>query len=174
VTDEKQPFEYHKWLEDNKRQDAHREHDIVREHAIKINEAAATSANQALRTALIINGGAAVAMLAFIGGLVSNGKVLVGTQLATVAAPLIWFAMGVAFAGLATAFAYFTNYSNVGASYSMKRIWEHPWHEETTESKRWLVSYYACLGVSVLAGFTSLGLFVVGMYKVWKAILQLG
>jgi hypothetical protein len=168
------PFEYHKWLEDNKRQDAQREHDLLREHAIKINEAAATSANQALRTALLINGGASVAMLAFIGGLVSNGKVLVGSQLATLAAPLVWFAIGVAFAGLATAFAYFTNYSNVGAAYSMKRIWEHPWHEETPASKRWMISYYICLVISVISGFLSLGLFVVGMYKIWEAILHIG
>lgn len=175
MTNEQQPpFEYHKMLEDNKRQDAQREHDMVREHAIKINEAAATSANQALRTALLINGGAAVSMLAFIGGLVSNGKVPVGSQLASIAAPLIWFAVGVAFAGLATAFAYFTNYSNVGAANSMLRIWEHPWHKETTASKRWMKSYYISLVVSVLAGFVSLGLFVFGMVSVWNAVLSLG
>ena len=153
---------------------AQREHDALREHAKSINEAAATSANHALRTALLINGGAAVSMLAFIGGLVSNGKVLVGAQLASVAAPLVWFALGVALAGLATAFAYFTNFSNVGSANSMRRLWEYPWLEATTASKRWLKSYYVCLGISVLSGFGSLGLFVFGMYKVWKAILTLG
>lgn len=172
--DHQPPFEYHKWLEDNKRVDAQREHDILREHSLKINDAAATSANQALRTALLINGGASVSMLAFIGGLVSNGKVLLGGQLAAIAAPLIWFAVGVALAGLATAFAYFTNYSNVGAANSMRRIWDHPWHEETPESKWWMKSYYACLSVSVVSGFASLGLFVMGMYKVWGAVISLG
>lgn len=168
------PFEQHKWNEDNKRQDAQREHDILREHALKINEAAATSANQALRTALLINGGAAVSMLAFIGGLVSNGKLPVGDKLTTMASPLIWFAVGVAFAGLATAFAYFTNYSNVGAANYMRRIWEHPWHEETPASRRWMISYYVCLVISTLAGFASLAMFITGMYKVWQAILHLG
>jgi hypothetical protein len=174
VTETPKSAEQHQEARKLNLQIAQRQHDVLQEHIRSMNEAAVTSANHALRTVLLVNGGAAVSMLAFIGGLVSNGKVLVGAQLASVAAPLIWFALGVALAGLATAFAYFTNSSAASAANSMQRLWEYPWLQPTTASRRWVKSYYTCLVITVLSGFGSLFLFGVGMYKVWKAILELG
>ena len=165
-----QDYEHTKWLEDNARHDAQRAHDRNHEFAIKTNESAVNSANLALRTAVLINGGAAISLLAFIGGLVSNGKLPVGDQLVKVTAPLIYFATGVALATLAMAFAYFTNYSAVSAATSMKRIWQHPFLEATTGSRRWHNIYIGCIVVAVIVAFVSLFFFVMGMIEVRNAI----
>jgi hypothetical protein len=168
-----QEFEHAKWLEDNARQDAQRAHDKNHEFAIKTNESAVNSANLALRTAVLINGGAAIALLAFIGGLVSNGKLPVGDQLVRVTSPLVYFATGVALATLAMALAYFTNYSAVSAATNMKRIWQHPFLEATPASKRWHKIYIGCIIVAVIIAFASLFAFVFGMIEVRNAISSL-
>lgn len=54
---------------------AERAHDTVTDFASKTNTAAVEAANLALRTAMLINGGAAISVLAFIGGLASRDKV---------------------------------------------------------------------------------------------------
>lgn len=60
-----------------------------------------------LRMAMLINGGAAISVLAFIGGLASRDKV--PRQAITQTAPtIVWFASGVA-ATLSMGLAYFTN-----------------------------------------------------------------
>jgi hypothetical protein len=69
------PFEYQKWTHELKLRDAKRAHDSATDFAAKVNAAALDNANLAMRTAVLINGGAAVSVLAFIGGLISQGKV---------------------------------------------------------------------------------------------------
>jgi hypothetical protein len=85
------PFEYRKWVYEQKRRDAERAHD--RDDAVSdtTNAAAVASGQVALRAALLINGGAAVAMLAFIGSIASLDG-LGGDHLAVMASSLVWFA----------------------------------------------------------------------------------
>jgi hypothetical protein len=60
--------EYQRWVFELQRQDAHREHDNLNE-TLKVSIGSANdSASLALRTAVLINGGAAVSVLAFRGG----------------------------------------------------------------------------------------------------------
>lgn len=125
-----------KWLEENLRADALRAHDKNHQYAMTINEAAVNTANIALRTSVIINGAAAIALLTFIGGIVSNGKLPIGDPLTKMAAPLEYFASGVALATLAMAFAYFTNFSAASTSANLKKIWTHPFLEMTPAAKR--------------------------------------
>jgi hypothetical protein len=54
---------------------AERAHNANDEFFHRANEAAVKSAEAAVRIALLINGGAAVSLLAFIGGLAAQGKV---------------------------------------------------------------------------------------------------
>ena len=58
---------------------------------------------------MLINGGAAVSVLAFIGGLAAQSRIKLD-QLNMVANSLGWFAGGVAAAAAAMGFAYLTNY----------------------------------------------------------------
>ena len=87
---------------------AERAHDTLTDFASKTNTAAIEVANLALRTAMLINGGAAIAVLAFVGSLASRDKVSLQAITQT-AATLIWFATGVAVATLSMGLAYFTN-----------------------------------------------------------------
>ena len=104
------------------RRDAERVHDNQDSFVERIIEATFASANLALRTAVLVNGGAAVAMLAYVGSL--NAK-----DAALVAGSLIWFAWGVAAALAGMLLAYFTNFSNMRLAQSFHKIWEHPYSE---------------------------------------------
>ena len=74
------------------------------------NKAAIDNANHALRTLILINGGAAIAILAFLGAVISSDTNQFADDIVVVTSPIAWFAWGVALATLGMAFAYFTNY----------------------------------------------------------------
>jgi hypothetical protein len=166
------PFDYQKWLHEIRRQDAQRAHDKIDDFHRYVNEATIKSGDSALRAALLINGGAAVSVLAFIGGLVAQGKIKV-EQLNDVAGSLTWFAIGTACAVLAMAASYFTNYFMAGMASSKARKWEHPYLEDTPKTK-WMQSLNRVFHVlAVIAGIGSLVIFVVGMLDVREAITHL-
>jgi hypothetical protein len=164
------PFEYHKWIEDIKRRDAERTHDNEFAFSQKVNEAVVNSGNIALRTALIINGGAAIAVLAFIGNIIAKADAVLASKALGLTDTLIWFAYGVAAAAIAMAFAYFTNYCIVSCSTAKKRIWPHPHLEETASSKWWSRAGFVFQVLATAGGFLSLCLFVFGMIEVKNAI----
>ena len=91
------PFEYTKWAHELKREDVQRASDLHVSRVDKSNEAAIKAADAALRAGLLINGGAAVSVLAFIGSLATKELIAV-PQLSRVAASLENFALGVAVA----------------------------------------------------------------------------
>jgi hypothetical protein len=86
-------------MDDTNRQDAIREHDRSREYQKATDEAVIKGGELAIRTVMLINGGAAVAVLAFIGALVREGGVSV-KEIAGVSTSLLWFGGGVAAAAL--------------------------------------------------------------------------
>jgi hypothetical protein len=156
-------------LSDQQRRDAERTHDNEKEFALKVNEAAIEQANLALRTAVLINGGAAVVVLGFVGALASHtsggtggGKVTFSPQLAEVASSLIWFAWG-AFAGTAAmGFSYVTNYF----------IAERSWSRDRKSRAQHRIARFFHV-IAVIGGIGSIGLFVFGMFKVRDAIASL-
>ncbi len=169
---EQPPFEHQKWVYEQNRQDAHRAHDASTEFWHRVNDAALENANLALRTAVLINGGAAIAILTFVGGMAAKDKVGVA-QVTAMAGSILWFAFGVAFAALAMLFAYFTNYSVVAVENSKIKIWEHPYIQPGPRTK-WLFRLSKSIHfLAVLFGFTSLVLFVVGMFAVWNSLVSL-
>jgi hypothetical protein len=83
-----------KWLHEMMRDDAHREHDRANSFFEQMNDSSIKSSQIVFRACLLINGGAAVSVLAFIGGLAS--KELVGvSQFKPAADSLVPFAFGV-------------------------------------------------------------------------------
>lgn len=91
------------------KRDAERAHDKNTEFFHNVNKAAIETSYVALRTAVLINGGAAVAVLAFLGSLASGNRVQI-SQLSQMASSLKLFAWGVASAAFAMVTAYLTNY----------------------------------------------------------------
>ena len=80
------------WRHVMAREDAHRAHDRATSFHTQVNEAAIKTGESTFQACLFINGGAAISVLAFIGGLAS--KELIGvSQLAAVADSLIAFAV---------------------------------------------------------------------------------
>jgi hypothetical protein len=98
---------------------AERAHDVETEFGTAANAAAIKNAEEVIKAATLINGGASVAMLAFIGTLVSR-DVLSSEQLVNITKPLLYFGCGVAASIVASAAAYLQiSFSNLTPSRPM-------------------------------------------------------
>lgn len=151
---------HEQWRYEQNRAIAERQHDNENEFGRRANEAAVDNASFAIRSLLLINGGAGVALLAFIGALVSKDSKISPDRIPNLAYPLTWFAWGVAFASAAAALAYLTNYCIAGMSILRERSYESPFVRDTSRSicyRRWAFSLHL---VSVLAGLASLFAFL--------------
>lgn len=136
-------------------------------------EATSKSAEVAVKTSVVVNGGAAVALLAFIGGMLGKEIVTV-QQVADVSSVLIWFAAGVACGVGALAFIYLMNY--VAAREIRTRLPEfHRMIWWPSLGRRFHRTTYAVAHtIAVVVSLTSLGLFVIGMLEVRASITRLG
>jgi Trk-type K+ transport system membrane component len=162
----KEQVELQKWLHEQNTQIAQRAHDRSNAFARQINDAAINGANLALRMALLINGGAAITLLTFVGDLPAEQK-------RAVAATLDWFAWGVAAAMAALAFAYFTNHGLAVQERSKTWTDKPPYLVDGPNTKRWrkLVLLFRCLAIGV--GIGSLVLFIVGMLSIRAVLTKL-
>jgi hypothetical protein len=155
-----------KWALEQNTKAAERAHDKSEEFVRQVNEAVISGGNLALRTAMLINGGAAVALLTFVGGLPADQK-------RAVAATLGWFAWGVAAAVAGLALAYFTNYCIAVQERSKKWIYQPPYIQDGTTTKRWGKVIRLFRTLAILVGLSSLVLFIVGMFFVRAALTKL-
>jgi hypothetical protein len=103
------------------RDEARRAHDRADGFFKQVNEAAIKTGESTCQACLLINGGAAVSVLAFIGGLVSKDVIGV-SQLAAVADSLIAFAIGVVAAVAGMALSYLVNYLTAEQAGSRSRL----------------------------------------------------
>ena len=145
---------------------AERAHDQAEAVALQIDEAQVNGANLALRMGMLINGGAAIALLTFVGSLPADQK-------RAVAATLVWFAWGVVAAVGALGLLHFTNYSMVAKERSKQRSYEHPYLHDQATTKWWSWANGLLHILTILAGLTSLALFIVGMLCVRAALTKL-
>src|SRR6266581_8178796 len=86
-----QEIERAKWQHEKLREDAHRAHDKSNAFHTYVNQAAIDSGNLALRTLILINGGAAIAVLAFLGAVSAKEKIDFG-KIGDVAHTIRYFA----------------------------------------------------------------------------------
>lgn len=157
------PLDYQQWLHEQRRSEAERAHDKIDEFHRYVNEAAMDAANLALRMSLIINGGAAVALLSFDGHLPDG-------QVKAVASALLWFAWGVLSAVAGIALAYFTNYCMAAVASSMTKKYDPPFVQDGPKTAKWRVANRIFHVAAVLVGLASLILFIVGMFEVRTAL----
>jgi hypothetical protein len=167
------PVEEQKRMFDARIRAAERAHDDARDWEHKQNEAVLRNADAAIKTFILVNGGAAVSVLAFVGGLASKTNVSLA-QLHALAGSLIWFASGVASAAVGAVFAYLTNYAYGEASTYRTREWEYPFLKDTPASVGWRKAGVCFHIVGVVATLFSLGFFMWGMFCVRHAIWHLG
>ena len=141
---------------------AERAHDDEKEFGAAANSAAVKGAEEAIKAALLINGGSSVAMLAFIGTLVSR-DVLSAPQLAAITKPLLCFGSGVATSVLAAAAAYFTNLGIAGSSTRKERSYIAPFLRTTQASRRSARLGEVFRWVGVISVTASIGCFIWGL-----------
>ena len=151
---------------------AERAHDSEEKFWLKTNDATINAGNLALRTLLIINGGAAIALLAFIGNFapVLPGEYAGLPKIHPSITALMWFAFGVTASVMAMAFAYCTNYLYITASAKRTCNFKHPYVHDTDKSKMW-----GCIGIvthitTVVLAVLSIIIFILGIYEVNEMI----
>jgi hypothetical protein len=130
-----------------------------------LNDAAIKTSEVALRMSLLINGGAAVALLTFVGSLEAKQKVAIANS-------LVWFAAGVVLAVLAIAAAYFTHFFLAEQVNSTIRTWTHPYlqpGQKTQTYANWSLFFRI---VAVVLGLASAAMFVCGVLAVRSAFLS--
>ncbi|MBI3700589.1 MAG: hypothetical protein HY242_09135 [Afipia sp.] len=150
-------------------QDAHKVHE---ERWRDFNKSAIDAANTAIRSSILINGGSAVAILTFVGGLTAQGRVAQG-QLTDIASSLFSFALGVAFALITAVGAYFVNVFDADMLGAQSIHYEHPYVRETPKSNAMFRTRSAILMLSILIGFASIFCFIWGIVSVRSAITSL-
>src|SRR5262245_60430637 len=155
------------------RRDAERAHDNHAAFVSKMNEAALETGQLALRTTVFINGGAAIAVLAFLGAIAAKDKIGIG-QLSAMAGAIVWFAIGVAVGAVGLGCAYLTTYFNGRAAHSHELGFEHPYVEPGPRTKRMERITLTFHVGAVVAAIGAVGLFVWGMIGVRAAVVLLG
>ena len=144
MTEQGPSFEARTRVHDLLREEARRAHDNSTAFHTYVNQATMESANIALKTLIVINGGAAIAVLTFLGGVASKDKIDFAS-VAPVAMTIQYFAIGVALTLAAMAFSYLTNYLMVGIENSRLKTYTHPyygWSENgQQEAVEHIVSY---------------------------------
>lgn len=151
---------------------AERAHDQKTEFARQLNDAAMRDAQAVIRIVLLLNGGAAIAVLAFGGSLASKTSYPLA-QLGGVISNSLWFVFGALSTAFAAAFAYLTNGCYAATWASTAPVWSYPYLEVTKKSKwyeraAWLFHILAV--VTIIVGIV---LFIVGMFKLRSAMLHL-
>lgn len=150
---------------------AERAHDQANEAVHRLNEGAMRDAQAAIRIVLVINGGSAIAILAFVGSLVSKGYLI--PQVSGIIASARWFVFGAMVMAFAAFFAYLTNFFYAGSWGSRTRTWAYPYFQNTTASKWWLRMAWAFHLLGLLTAVSGIILFIVGMCKIFAALHSL-
>ena len=152
--------------------EAQRAHDSEKEFWLRTNDATINAGNLALRALLIINGGAAIALLAFIGNFapVLPGEYAGLPKIHPSITPMMWFALGVFASVMAMVFAYCTNYLYITAADERIHNFKHPYVHDTDKSKMWgsigMMTHITTVALTIL----SIILFIFGIYEVNEMI----
>jgi hypothetical protein len=157
---------------DRNQRAAERQHDHIDDLRKRLTEASTRDAQEGIKVVLLVNSGAAVAILAFIGALASRSGVTLA-NLKAITSSLYWFSGGIISSGVTAAFAYLSNSLYAGHLSAMDKVWEHPYVRENANSRRmwrWAMGFNWAGLILAIAG---LGLFIRGVYVAAHAIEKL-
>jgi hypothetical protein len=154
-----------RWKHELARRDAERAHDQTDKLHENALSNALTTANSAIRFTVVINGGAAVSILAFIGALVSKVDL---DSIRNLASTLVWFAYGIVSCGVAYSAAYIALMSATRHFTKYSKSWSHPW----AQPKHYVWHYVSTSFevIAMIATVCSLAMFVIGVLDVRNAI----
>lgn len=152
------------------RRAAERAHDRNNELLNLFNTNADSHGQSAVKILLAMNGAAAVALLAFAGGLSAKFS---PAQLEPLIRTLMWFVWGVVLAGIAETFAYLSQLCYAGARHNAELNWTHPYVHNKTRSKWWYRVGVVVHMIAFVSAIIGLGIFIYGMYRVQRAVLAI-
>ncbi|MCX4156166.1 MULTISPECIES: hypothetical protein [Paraburkholderia] len=113
----------------------------------------------ALRSAVVINGGAAATILAFAGNAITKGQLQTGVPLLSqIGSALLWFMVGVGVAGTASGFRYLSQLGHAQFHYS-------------DTNRRWKYLGSFSNSMSIFLGAASFAVFFVGGVAAYKAVV---
>lgn len=145
----------------------------VRSYIHGLNGRAVELASATLKALLLLNGGAAVAMLGFVAS-VSGNDAFGRLELAEVVSALQIYALGAAFAGLATGIGYIVLYMQATFVISRKFIDERPYIHAGSKSRRIYRVYAAVHLSSVLVALLSFAAFLAGVWRTGNIFSVIG
>ncbi|GEM_PF-2621010 len=142
---------------------AERAHDLENDIGKRLIDGAMRDAQEVMKALLLLNSGSAVALLAFIGAVVSKEIDSLG-DLKPIIYCISWFLVGTVFAALTAGSAYFANTLYARARLILDKTWDHPYVIENRKSKKaqWWALFFNWAGVITAA--ISLVVFVCGIY----------
>ena len=158
-------------FEDLNRELALRAHEENRQMYTDARKAAIDSANVAIRALLLVNGGAVVALLAFIGAIEAGESAAVSLE--PLVEPVWFFAIGTGLSAVISTLAYHVNMFDSDIISSVQLTWQHPYVVKKPVA-RWLFwSRTGVLCVALLLAIGSLVFFFLGISSVTSAIQHL-
>jgi hypothetical protein len=164
-----------KELDSIERENARRSHRINEDFIVNTNAVTVEMGHQALKTLVLMNGGALIAMLAFLSSIFASAS-LVDVE-ATVSfdiltKSLLRFAFGLVCSALAMAATYFTNYCYTASAANLKYIWRHPYLDKTPKSRRWVVAGAVFHIITIAVTIAALVFFILGFLLVRAGFAQ--
>lgn len=145
-------------------ENARLEHAETRAFVSRANEAAVEISITTLKSLILINGGAAVAMLGFVAS-ISTGDRGTGLDMAAVVYVLQLFSLGAGMAVLSSGLAYVVMYLQAAIAQLADRNQEPPYISANAKTLTLSRVYSLTHILSVLAALLSWGLFICGVYS---------
>ncbi|WJY20680.1 hypothetical protein QTA57_12680 [Fontisubflavum oceani] len=149
-----------------------REHERNHQLATEFRKAALDSAAIAIRSLILVNGGAVVALLAFVGAIESQQSTEI--QSSNMADPILSFAIGVGLSVVTAVLAYVVNLLDGDITYEVNLTWKHPYIEEKPGAKRLRGSRGIAHILAIISGVLALIAFFCGVFSVTAALPELG
>ncbi len=173
MTEEYKKRDISEYREEVERDHAIRAHDRNKEEQNAFLKATLDTSVLAIRTLILVNGGAVIALLAFIGAVESSegAKEFNSTYLVW---PLSFFASGVAAGAATSLLAYIVNLKDFRIARLTKHTWEHPYVVALKKAGGEHTARGWFYGFALFFATVSLFTFIAGIVAVTFAILNSG
>lgn len=136
----------------------------IRNYILGLNERAVDLASATLKALLLLNGGAAVAMLGFVASISGHGT-FDQLNLSKTISVLQLYALGAAFAGLATGISYIVMYMQAILVINQEFIDEKPYVQKGEKFVKIYRSYAAVHLLAVCIAILSFAFFLLGVWR---------
>lgn len=146
---------------------AHAEH---RAEGGRFMESTVSFGLEAIRTAALVNGGAAIAMMAFLGATFSSESASANAVRLSLFVPAFIFAIGAVLSGLASGLAYLAQRFFYDDHALVRYQWHKPFVDDLPEAASARRRGNSALQLCVTCVCLSYGAVLLGMYKAWSAL----